>query len=77
MGFSKFFLRSRWDDDRARELEAHLAIEVDSNIARGIVRFGSLTSPAILLASHHPPNEKKPRTIPPANAPTNGSEPSC
>ena len=26
----------RWDDERARELEAHLAIETDENIARGM-----------------------------------------
>ena len=25
-----------WDDERARELEAHLAIETDDNIARGM-----------------------------------------
>jgi putative ABC transport system permease protein len=36
MGFSKFFLRGRWDDERARELDAHLAIEIDDNIARGM-----------------------------------------
>jgi putative ABC transport system permease protein len=36
MGFSKFFLRSAWDDERARELEAHLAIEIDNHIARGM-----------------------------------------
>ena len=36
MGFSKFFLRSRWDRERARELEAHLAIEIDNNIASGM-----------------------------------------
>ena len=33
---SRFFRRGRWDDERARELEAHLAIEVDDNIARGM-----------------------------------------
>ena len=31
-----FLHRSRWDDERARELEAHLAIETDENIARGM-----------------------------------------
>src|SRR5438093_1731329 len=36
MSFSKFFLRSRWDDERARELDAHLAIEIDENLARGM-----------------------------------------
>jgi putative ABC transport system permease protein len=28
--------RSRWDDERARELDAYLAIEADENIARGM-----------------------------------------
>jgi putative ABC transport system permease protein len=32
----RFFFRSRWDDERARELEAYLAIETDENIARGM-----------------------------------------
>ena len=36
MSLKRFFNRSRWDDERARELEAHLAIEIDENIARGM-----------------------------------------
>ena len=32
----RFFRRARWDDERARELESHLAIETDENIARGM-----------------------------------------
>src|SRR2546428_10246160 len=36
MGWTRFFHRGRWDDERARELEAHLAIETDDNIARGM-----------------------------------------
>src|SRR5262245_19440657 len=36
MSLSRFFRRSHWDDERARELEAHLAIEADENIARGM-----------------------------------------
>jgi putative ABC transport system permease protein len=32
----RFFRRGRWDDERARELEAHLAIETDENVARGM-----------------------------------------
>ena len=36
MAIRRFFNRSRWDDERARELEAHLAIETDENIARGM-----------------------------------------
>src|SRR5580765_1729947 len=36
MAFSKFLRRGRWDDERARELDAHLAIEIDGNLARGM-----------------------------------------
>jgi putative ABC transport system permease protein len=36
MGLKRFFRRSKWDDERARELEAHLAIETDENVARGM-----------------------------------------
>src|SRR5436305_1165346 len=43
--------------------------------ARGKVFFGSRTSPANLLRSHQPPNEKKAPTMPPAKAPSKGSDP--
>src|SRR5256884_1761800 len=36
MGWSRFLRRRYWDAERARELEAHLAIETDENIARGM-----------------------------------------
>jgi len=36
MSIKRFFNRGRWDDERARELEAHLAIDIDENIARGM-----------------------------------------
>ena len=36
MSLTRFLRRSRWDDERARELNAHLAIETDENIARGM-----------------------------------------
>jgi hypothetical protein len=36
MSLTRFFRRARWDEERARELEAHLAIETDDNIARGM-----------------------------------------
>ena len=36
MSVTRFFHRDRWDDERARELDAHLAIEIDDNIARGM-----------------------------------------
>ena len=37
MSLRRFVLRSRWDEERARELEAHLAIETDENVARGML----------------------------------------
>ena len=36
MGWSRFFRRSRWDDERAKELQAYLTHEIDDNIARGM-----------------------------------------
>ena len=36
MAWTRFVRRSRWDGERTRELEAHLAIETDENIARGM-----------------------------------------
>ena len=36
MSIRRFFNRSRWDAERSRELDAHLAIETDDNIARGM-----------------------------------------
>jgi len=33
---TRFFRRSAWDEERARELESYLAIETDENIARGM-----------------------------------------
>ncbi len=36
MGLKRFLRRNRWDDERARELEAHLAIETDENVVRGM-----------------------------------------
>jgi predicted permease len=33
---SRFFRRSSWDDERAREIEAYLDIETDENVARGM-----------------------------------------
>ncbi|MDQ3488603.1 MAG: ABC transporter permease [Acidobacteriota bacterium] len=46
MSWSRFFRRSRWDDERAQELEAHLAHEIDDNIARG------MTPQAAAMAAH-------------------------
>ena len=36
MSIRRFFRRAWWDDERTRELDAHLAIETDENIARGM-----------------------------------------
>jgi putative ABC transport system permease protein len=36
MTLTKFFRRARWDDERKQELDAHLAIEIDENLARGM-----------------------------------------
>ena len=36
MAWSRFFRRARWDAERARELEAHLQIEIDEHLARGM-----------------------------------------
>ena len=36
MGWSRFFRRRQWDEERARELEDYLAHEIDDNLARGM-----------------------------------------
>ena len=36
MAIWRFFRRSFWDEERAREIAAHLAHEIDDNIARGL-----------------------------------------
>ena len=36
MSWTRFFRRSRWDDERAKELQDYLAHEIDDNIARGM-----------------------------------------
>jgi hypothetical protein len=50
-----------------------VTIAIPSTKARGSVRWGSRTSPAMRAASHHPPKEKKAETNPPASAPTRGT----
>ena len=44
MSWSRFFRRSRWDDERAAELEAHLTHEIDDNIARGMTPEAARTA---------------------------------
>src|ERR1044072_8789422 len=36
MSLFRYLKRSKWDEERAREIEAHLAIEIDEQIARGL-----------------------------------------
>src|SRR5919201_3934863 len=36
MGWSRYFHRARWDDERAKELQDYLAHEIDDNVARGM-----------------------------------------
>ena len=36
MSWLRFFDRDRWDAERARELQAHLEIETDENLERGM-----------------------------------------
>ncbi|MBZ5498916.1 MAG: ABC transporter permease [Acidobacteriia bacterium] len=36
MGWSRYVRRSRWDDERAREIQSYIEIETDENIARGM-----------------------------------------
>ena len=36
MSWRRYLRRARWDAERAREIEAHLAIETDEQIARGV-----------------------------------------
>ena len=38
MGWTRFFRRRVWDEERARELDAYLEIETEENIARGMSR---------------------------------------
>src|SRR6266851_6015584 len=36
MSWLRFIRRTRWDAERAREIQAHLEIETDENMARGM-----------------------------------------
>jgi len=36
MSLRRYFRRTRWDAERAAEIEAHIAIETDDNLARGL-----------------------------------------
>jgi len=36
MGWIRYFRRAKWDEEREREIQAYLEIEMDENIARGM-----------------------------------------
>ena len=36
MSWKRFFLRNHWDNERKQELEQHLQLEIDENLARGM-----------------------------------------
>ena len=36
MAWQRFFRRARWDEERARELQDYLTLEIDDNVARGM-----------------------------------------
>jgi putative ABC transport system permease protein len=38
MSWLRFFRRDEWDEERAREMEAHLSHEIDEHVARGMSR---------------------------------------
>src|ERR1039457_2701154 len=37
MSWKRFLVRRRWDEERARELQAHVQIETDENVSRGML----------------------------------------
>src|ERR1700735_1248566 len=37
MSWKRFFRREKWDEERAQELQAHLQIETDENVSRGML----------------------------------------
>ena len=56
MSWSKFWRRRQWDRERASELDTHLAIETDNNIARGMspgearrAAYLKLGNPSVIL----------------------------
>src|SRR5215467_4850666 len=44
MSWKKFFRRSRWDDERSRELSSYLEIEIEENVRRGMSRDDAATA---------------------------------
>jgi len=51
VSWSRFFRRSRWDGERARELESYLAHEYDDNRARGMTHDEALRAARLKLGN--------------------------
>src|SRR5688500_2515475 len=51
MGLTRFFRRARWDVERANELQAYLAEEIDDNIARGMTRADAARAARLKLGN--------------------------
>jgi hypothetical protein len=44
MSWMRFFRRDSWDKERAAEMEAHLQLEADEFVARGMSRADALAA---------------------------------
>jgi hypothetical protein len=51
MGITRFLRRRRWDEERARELAAYLAQEIDDNLARGMTLDQARTAAHLKLGN--------------------------
>src|SRR5262245_22712485 len=51
MSWKQFFRRDRWDQERTRELESHLEIEIAENIARGMSHDDARTAALLKLGN--------------------------
>ena len=51
MGLRRFLRRRQWDEERARELQDHLAHEIDDNIGRGMSRDDATRAAHVLLGN--------------------------
>lgn len=40
MTWLRYFRRGKWDEERAREIQAHLTIETEENVGRGLPANG-------------------------------------
>ncbi|HZT34500.1 MAG TPA: permease prefix domain 1-containing protein, partial [Nitrososphaera sp.] len=44
MGWRRFFRREHWDQERSSEIQVHLEIETDDNVARGMTAEAARTA---------------------------------